>query len=55
MGRHVHPYLAGPKGARLPTHKIPTQARGGHMPHMVEWYRKIVLSFGIKLGGLPQA
>ena len=25
------------------------------MPHMVEWYRKILLSFGMEMGRLPKA
>ena len=42
------------RALRLPDHKMPTQAREGHMPHMVEWYRKILLSIGMVLGHLPK-
>ena len=40
---------------RLPGHKMPTQTREGHMPHMVEWFCKILLSFGMEMGRLPKA
>ena len=43
------------RALRLPDHKMSTQARGGHMPHMVDWYRKILLSFGMEMGRLPKA
>ena len=43
------------KVLHLPSHKMPTQTRDGHMPHMGEWYRKVLLSFGMEMGWLPGA
>ena len=43
------------RALRLPDHKMPTEAQEGHMPHMVEWYRNILLSFGMEMGRLPKA
>ena len=43
------------RALRLPDHKMPTQVREGHMARMVEWYRKILLSFGMEKGCLPKA
>ena len=42
------------RALRLPGHKMPNQARAGNMPHMVEWYRKMLLSFGMEIGRLPK-
>ena len=34
---------------------MPTQTHNGHMPHMVGWYRKVLLSIGMEMGRLPKA
>ena len=43
------------RALRVPHRPMTKRANSGHVPHMVEKYRKILLSFGMEMGRLPRA
>ena len=43
------------RALRVPHRPMTRRTNSGHLPHMVEKYRKILLSFGMEMGRLPRA
>ena len=43
------------KALRLPHGRMTKRTNSGHLSHMVEKYRKILLTFGMEMGRLPRA